>query len=90
MLRRYLHNKSDRVLIKHPALLKSRDFLNNLLAGTYGIDIEINPSCSNLITDFEFGKEDANGGIEKKMVKDPGIPEILTRSMDTVQTRLGT
>lgn len=70
-LRKYLNNGSDRVLVKHPALLKSRDFLNNLFAGVYGIDVEIDPSCVNLIEDLEYGKEDANGGIDKKKVKDP-------------------
>ncbi len=69
-LRRYLNNKSDRVLHVNPALLKSRDFLNHMLAGTYGIDLEIDESCAHLIADLEYGKEDNNGGILKEETTD--------------------
>jgi hypothetical protein len=69
-LARYLNNSSDRVLRKHPVILTSRDFLNNLFAGTYGIDIEIDESLKNLIHDCEYAKEDENGNMMKPKVKD--------------------
>jgi len=74
-LHKYLNNYSDRVLRSHPDLLKSRDFLNDLLAGTYGIDVEIDESCVKLIEDLEYAKQDANGGVLKTMVKDKDTKE---------------
>ena len=69
-LRKFLNNHSDRVLTAHPDLLKSRDFLNDILNGTYGIDIEIDPSCIKLIEDLEYAKQNSNGGVLKQNVKD--------------------
>lgn len=69
-LRKWLNNHSDRVLNNHPAILTSRDFLNNLFAGTYGIDIEIDESLKHLIHDCEYAKEDLNGKMLKPKVKD--------------------
>ena len=46
-----------------------RDFMNKLLAGGYGVDMEVDPSCVNVINDFEHVKEDANGAKDKKKEK---------------------
>jgi hypothetical protein len=48
--------------------------MNALLGGRYGIDIEIDPSCRELIADLEFTKEDANGAKQKTKNKD-GVEE---------------
>lgn len=69
-LRKWLNNGSDRVLSNHPAVLTSRDFLNNLLAGTYNIDVEIDDSLKHFIHDLEYAKEDENGAMLKPKVKD--------------------
>lgn len=74
-LRKYLNTNSDRVITRYPDLLNSRDFLNNILSGYYGIDLEIDENCVNLIADLEFGKEGPNGGMlkEKAVNKTTGI-----------------
>lgn len=69
-LKRFLNNNSDRVLPNHPAIIKSRDFTNNLFAGTYNIDIEIDESCTEFIHDLEYAKEDENGKMLKPKIKD--------------------
>lgn len=66
----YLNNSSDRVMSSNPPLVKSRNFYQKLLAGVLGIEVEIDPSCTNTINDFETVKEDANGGILKEKAKD--------------------
>lgn len=50
-----------------------RDFMGKLFAGTLGVDVEIDPSCKELIKDLEFVKEDANGAKVKKKVKKEGV-----------------
>lgn len=71
VLRQYLNNGSDRVLKAAPPLVKCRDFFNRMLAEGYNIRIHIDKSCTNLITDMEFLKEDVNGGYKKPKTKDP-------------------
>ncbi len=46
--------------------LGRRDFMNKLLSGTLGVDLEIDPSCVKTISDFEHVTEDANGAKSKK------------------------
>lgn len=79
-LRQYLHSTSRRILKSNPrhrslanGTLGRRDFMNKLLRGGYGVDVEIHPSCKHTIADFEFCKEDANGAKEKKKVVINGI-----------------
>ena len=72
----YLSNSSDRVMSRAPSLVKCRDFFNKMFSGSYPkIVIEIDESCSNLITDFEFLKEDINGAYKKPKVKDSSTGE---------------
>ena len=70
MLRKYLNNRSDRVPYKHPPVLKRKDFINNMLEGTYDIEFIVDPKCKNSIADFEFVKEDTNGKKAKEKFKD--------------------
>jgi len=71
----YLSNSSDRVMNVAPSLVKCRDFFNKMFAGGYNVEIEIDESCTNLITDFEFLKEDINGAYKKPKVKDSSTGE---------------
>lgn len=66
----YINNNSDRVLRRAPSLVACRDFFNKMFAGSFHVDIEIDESCTHLINDFEFLKEDVNGGYKKPKVKD--------------------
>lgn len=77
---RYIDGSSRRLLkknINHRSAAKGtlgrRDFMNKLLSGELGVDLEVDPSCKNTIADFEFCKEDANGAKEKKKVKINGV-----------------
>lgn len=71
VLRAFLNNGSDRVLKSAPPLVKCRDFFNRMFSEGYNIRIHIDKSCTNLITDMEFLKEDVNGGYKKPKTKDP-------------------
>ncbi len=66
----YCGNYSNMCLPNHPGLPRCRDFFNAMLYGNLPIDVFIDPSCKNLITDFEFLKEDLTGGYKKPKVKD--------------------
>lgn len=63
-------NYSNQVPSSAPGLAKCRDFFNKMLDGGLPIDVVIDESCKNLITDFEFLKEDVNGTYKKPKVKD--------------------
>lgn len=71
LLRRYLNNKSNRVPYKHPAVLKRKDFANDMMDGVHNFKLIIDPKCKNSIADFEFVKEDHNGKKSKEKYKDP-------------------
>lgn len=59
---KYLHADSDRVLRKSPNHFKARDFMNLLFAGFWpDIEIEIDPSCKELIKDLENVKVSIEG-----------------------------
>jgi hypothetical protein len=66
----YCSNYSNKVQKSAPSLAKCRDFFNKMLAGGFQIDINIDDSCKNLITDMEFLREDINGTYKKVKVKD--------------------
>jgi len=72
-LRPVMYNTSRRLLRQNPrhrsvgqGTLGRREFMNGLLNGAYGVDLEIDESCKNTIADFEFCKEDQNGAKLKK------------------------
>lgn len=79
-LRHLIGPKSRRLLKQNPrhkslnyGTMGRRDFINKCLKGGFGFDIEIDPSCTELIQDLEFVKEDANGAKKKDKVKVDGI-----------------
>lgn len=71
VLRSKLNNQSNRVPLKHPPVLKRRDFANNMFEGLYDIVFRIDPKCKESIKDFEFVKEDKNGKKAKEIYSDP-------------------
>lgn len=70
ILRPLLYGDSNRVTRRNPALVKRRDFANKMFANGYDIRIEVDESCKELITDFEFVKEAPDGGKLKEKAKD--------------------
>lgn len=70
VMKKYLNSGSDRVLKRNPSVVATRDFMNKIFADGLPIVMEIDRSCKNLIADFEFLKEDADGGKLKVKVKD--------------------
>lgn len=79
-LREFWHQNTKCLLKSNPrhrsvgkGTLGRRDFMNKCLSGGFGFDVEIDESCKYTIADFEFCKEDANGGKEKKKVMINGI-----------------
>lgn len=71
VLRKYLNSSSNRVLKRNPSVVATRDFMNKIFADGLPIRIIIDNSCKNLISDFEFLKEDPEGGKLIIHVKDP-------------------
>lgn len=71
VLKKYLNYNSNRVLKRNPAVVSQRDFMNKIFVDGLPIRILIDESCKRLITDFEFLKEDSDGGKHKTMAKDP-------------------
>jgi hypothetical protein len=69
ILKKHLHNLSNKVIV-NPLIVKRRDFMNKLLSGGLPIDIEVDPSCTEMIGDFEFLKEDKNGKKAKEEITD--------------------
>lgn len=67
---KYLHNLSDRTTSSHPPLAKRRSAVKKLLSGLYGVTIEIDPRCKNLIGDLERLQINTDGGYIKKRVTD--------------------
>jgi len=70
VLRPLLNTRSDRVKRRNPPLVKRRDFINKIFASGYDIRVIIDPSCKELIKDFEFIKEAPDGGKLKEKGKD--------------------
>ena len=71
LLRKYLNNRSNRVPVKHPPVIKRKDFANNIFEGVYAdIEFVIDSKCKNSIADFEYLKEDMDGKKLKETAKD--------------------
>ena len=70
VLRRKLNNNSNRVLNSAPSLARCRDYCNRLLNDAFNVEILVSPTMRNLLADFEFLKEDVNGGYVKKKYSD--------------------
>lgn len=68
VMRRYLNDNSKRVLKGNLSVANTVDFVNKIFyGGIENIEMIIGSKCKKLILDFEFLKEDPNGGklIEK-------------------------
>jgi hypothetical protein len=66
----YLNNRSRRVAPSAPSIKGRQRFMTVMLKeGTY-LRFVVDPSCKELIGDFEHLVEDTNGGFIKKKVKD--------------------
>jgi len=58
-----------RVPMSNPSVSQSGQFMNKLLAGILGYSLAINDTCFETIQDFQYLKEDKDGGILKERVK---------------------
>ena len=67
---RWLSNRSDITPSRHPPRAKRRMAMKELLSGTKGVQIEINPKCKNLINDFERLLIETDGGYMKEKERD--------------------
>jgi hypothetical protein len=70
VLRKYLHNQSDRVLRRNPSHSIVRDFCNAYLLGKLKLWVTFDSRMGNTTTDMMQVKEAADGGILKVMEKD--------------------
>lgn len=74
LLARWIDEGSDRTNRHNPSVLKSREFINRMLAGlpiaeNVFVHVEIDPSCKELISDMENVVLGVDGKLKKK-VKD--------------------
>lgn len=85
VLRKYLNNKSDRVMVTNPMHVRKREFINKIFANQYPVRIFVSPKCKNLIIDMERLQEDADGKKFKPKKKDDGgvMYEELGHTSDT-------
>lgn len=66
-------NPSLRIMKKAPNVGKRIEFMNALFAGAIeDIELQIDPSCTKVIDDYQYIKEDEEGGKFKQMWTDPG------------------
>jgi hypothetical protein len=70
VLRRFLHNHSDRVIRRNPAHTVARDWCNSIFAGSLPIWVTFDPDMTHTQNDMLNVKESADGGILKVMEKD--------------------
>jgi phage terminase large subunit len=55
----------------NPSVIMSRNFTNDLLAGSIdGLSIGFDAKCRNSINDYQYCTEDAEGKVNKKLVRD--------------------
>jgi hypothetical protein len=60
-----------RVPKANPSVLMSRNFTNDLLAGQIeGITFAVDSRCRNSINDYQYCTEDAEGKVNKKVIRD--------------------
>lgn len=66
----YMHNRSMKVAASAPSIKGRQRFMTVLLEEGTFLRYVVDPSCKELIADFEYLVEDENGGYVKKRVKD--------------------
>jgi len=71
ILKGYIGSNSNKVRYKAHPIISRRDFANNCFDNKYPIRIIISKNCKNIIADFEYLKEDADGKKMKTKVTDP-------------------
>jgi phage terminase large subunit len=55
----------------NPSVIMSRNFTNDLLAGSIdGLSIGFDAKCRNSINDYQYCTEDAEGKVNKKLIRD--------------------
>lgn len=81
-----IDSDSDKVIRSSDVVVNSRNFIENLLNERNNIILNISPKCVNLINDFLYLKNDANGSFEKKKVKTKnGVGEERGHLMDALR-----
>lgn len=70
ILKPLINSASNKVSRRNPPLVKRRDFANKIFVNGYDIRMVVDPSCTKLITDFEFVKEGPDGGKLKEKSRD--------------------
>ena len=73
LIKQYLSNSKPifRVPRSNPSVIMSRNFTNDLLAGEIeGITFAVDSSCRNSINDYQYCTEDAEGKVNKKVIRD--------------------
>lgn len=68
-MKKYLHGSSYCVAKSPPPMNVRQTLMNRIMGGNAKVIIVVDPSCKNLINDFDFLKEDGNGGYLKPKVK---------------------
>ncbi len=69
-LRRYLVSGSNRTVIRNPAVLKRRDFINKIFEEKLPIRIIFDESCKKMIADMMYCKQAVDGTKDKHIVTD--------------------
>ncbi|MDQ3047653.1 MAG: terminase family protein [Bacteroidota bacterium] len=70
VLKPFLGSSSDKV-ITNKGLAKRKDFMNKILAGGLPIEFIQNPELKNSVNEYEYLKEDPNGGKLKQLATNP-------------------
>lgn len=60
----------QRVSSANPNVSTSGQFMNRVLSGVQSYSLQIDETCVNTIADFQYLKEDGNGGVLKERFKD--------------------
>jgi phage terminase large subunit len=79
LLRKYLHNSSNRFLYSHPLIIERKNFVNRCLAEREPIQIMFHSDMQNTIADFTYLQEDADGTKLKKRVYDKMTGEVYEK-----------
>lgn len=70
MFKKYVGAYSDRV-ITNDRIAKRHDYMNKILAGGFPIEYYVSPDCKKSINEYEYLKEDTNGGKLKQLATNP-------------------
>ena len=69
------YNPINRVALKAPPVVPRGNFINSIFENNFeAIEIVINETCYNTISDYSSVKEDHEGNKDKRKIKDPDNP----------------